>query len=252
MKGEIEFEEHDLIGETTLDVIAKANKFNKWMYNTIKPFCKGKILEIGSGVGNISTFFLEDNFELMLTDIRKEYCLKLTTTYSLNSNFLGVEVMDLTDHSFDKKFAKHFGEYDTVFALNVVEHIYDDTLAIRNCHKLLKDDGQLIILVPSYQKLYNIFDKELGHYRRYTKLSLSKIFLKNELKIIHKQYFNFIGIFGWYVTGNILKKEAIPEGQMKLYNTLVPIFKIFDKLIFNIVGLSTIIVGKKTHENNVK
>ena len=250
MKAEIKFEEHDLIGESTLDVIAKANKFNKWMYNTIKPFCKGKILEVGSGIGNISNFFMQDKFELMLTDIRKEYCSKLEAKYSLNQYFLGVEEMDLADNNFDKKFANHLGKYDTVFALNVVEHIYDDSLALKNCYKLLNEGGQLIILVPSYEKLYNVFDKELGHYRRYTKSSLANIFLKNDFKIIHKQYFNFIGIFGRYVTGNILKKETIPRGQMKLYNTLVPIFKIFDKLIFNSLGLSTIIVGEKTHKKN--
>lgn len=247
MKKEIQFKEEDFVGQATLDVIAEANKFNKWMYNTIKPFCKGKILEIGSGIGNISNFFMQDNFEIMLTDIRKGYCSKLEAEYSPNPSFLGVEEMDLTDDNFDIKFDKHLRQYDTVFALNVVEHIYDDTLALKNCYKLLNNGGQLIILVPSYQKLYNTFDKELGHYRRYTKATLSSIFLKNDFKIIHKQYFNFIGIFGWFVTGNILKRKTIPKGQMKLYNLLVPIFKIFDKLIFNSIGLSTIIVGKKYH-----
>jgi len=242
---EIKFEEQDVIGETTLEVIAKADKFNRWMYQTIKPYCKGKVLEIGSGIGNISTFFMEDQFEIMLTDIRKGYCEKLTSTFEQNPCFLGTEVMDLTDLEFDEKFKSHLGQYDTVFALNVVEHIFDDELALKNCKKLLRTGGHLIILVPSYQKLYNGFDKELGHYRRYTKSLLSPVFLKNAFTIIHKQYFNFIGIFGWYVTGNLMKKETIPGGQMKLYNTLVPVFKIIDKLIFNSAGLSTIVVGKK-------
>ncbi|WP_204346117.1 methyltransferase [Psychroserpens algicola] len=245
MATEIKFEEQDVVGESTLEVIAKADKFNRWMYQTIKPFCKGKVLEIGSGIGNISTFFMDDQFEIMLTDIRKGYCEKLEATFQQNPYFLGTEIMDLTDAEFDHKFAAHLGTYDTVFALNVVEHIYDDELALNNCKKLLKTGGQLIILVPSYQKLYNGFDKELGHYRRYTKSLLSEVFSKNAFQIIHKQYFNFIGIFGWYVTGSLMKKETIPGGQMKLYNTLVPIFKIIDKVIFNSAGLSTIVVGKK-------
>ena len=136
-------------------------------------------------------------------------------------------------------------QYDTVFALNVIEHIFDDTLALKNCHKLLKKGGQLIILVPSYQKLFNKFDEELGHYRRYNKESLSEIFIKNNYQIKHRQYFNFVGTFGWYITGSLLKKEAIPEGQMRLYNALVPIFKIIDKILFNKAGLSVISVGKK-------
>ena len=242
---EVKFEEKDLIGKSTLEVISKADKFNRWMYNVIKPHCKGKILEIGSGIGNISSFVMEDGFELMLTDIRTGYCETLTQTFNKNPFFLGAEVMDLTDEDFNQKFATHIGQFDTVFALNVVEHIYDDVLALKNCHKLLKNRGQLIVLVPSYQKLYNGFDKELGHYRRYTKSSLTRVFLQNNFEIKHKQHFNFMGIFGWYFTGSILKKETIPGGQMKLYNIFVPLFKIIDKIIFNKAGLSTIVVGKK-------
>jgi len=242
---EIKFKEHDLVGKINLDVIAEADKFNRWMYNNIKPFCKGKILEIGSGIGNISNFFIQDNFELMLTDIRQGYCSKLEILYSNNKCFLGTEVLNLTDIDFDVKYTKHIGQYDTVFALNVVEHIYDDMLAFKNCHKLLNRGGHLIILVPSYQKLYNNFDKELGHYRRYNKATISNLFLKSKFNIIHKQYFNFFGIFGWYLTGSLLKKKTIPRNQMKFYNLLVPIFKIIDKLLFNSVGLSTIVVGKK-------
>ena len=59
MKKEFEFTENDYVGEKTLDVIAEADKFNDWMYNTIKPFINGKVLEIGSGIGNISKFLLD-------------------------------------------------------------------------------------------------------------------------------------------------------------------------------------------------
>ena len=77
MSEEIKFEENDVVGEATLDVISQADKFNSWMYNTIKPHCSGKVIEIGSGIGNISNFFLNDDFKLMLTDIRQGYCNNL-------------------------------------------------------------------------------------------------------------------------------------------------------------------------------
>ena len=62
----METKEIDLEGLETLNVIEKANKFNKWMYDTIKPHCKGKILEIGSGIGNISEYFIKDNQNIVL------------------------------------------------------------------------------------------------------------------------------------------------------------------------------------------
>lgn len=43
----MDFIENDAVGESTLSVISKADKFNDWMYEIINPFCKGRILEIG-------------------------------------------------------------------------------------------------------------------------------------------------------------------------------------------------------------
>lgn len=246
MTEKIKFEEEDVSGATTLDIISKADKFNQWIYETIKPFCKGKILEIGSGIGNISNFFIKDNYDIFLSDIRYNYCLELKKKFNTFENFSGTEMINLTDPDFDEKYANHLQKYDTVFALNVVEHIQDDVLALKNCHKLLVENGNAIILVPSYQSLFNQFDDELGHYRRYNKSTLTNVFSKSNFELIHKQYFNFIGIFGWYISGKILNNKTIPEGQMKFYNALVPIIKIIDKSIFNTIGLSTIIIGKKT------
>src|SRR6185295_819539 len=99
---------------------------------------------------------------------------------------------------------KHLmGTFETVFALNVVEHIENDMLAIRNCHKLLKKGGKLIILVPAFQSLYNGFDKELYHYRRYTKHTLNKLFKENSFHLVESKYFNALGILGWYVSGKL-------------------------------------------------
>jgi len=235
----------DKIGKKTLEIISSADKFNQWMFQTIQPFAKGAVLEIGSGIGNISLQFLENNYSIMLSDFRPEYCEELKNKYSHYSNFLGVKRIDLVDPEFTKKYVGLLDSFDTVFALNVIEHIEDDVLAIANCKKLLRRGGNLIILVPSYQNLFNNFDIELGHFRRYTISKLTGIFRFSGLGINHTQYFNFIGILGWYFNGNILKKKSIPGGQMKLYNNLVPIFKVLDKVTTNKFGLSTIVVGTK-------
>ena len=110
---------------------------------------------------------------------------------------------------------------------------------------MLKPGGKLIILVPAYQALYNQFDKELFHYRRYTTSSLSDVFKKAGIPIEKKFYFNAAGILGWYVSGKIQKNKTIPKGQMGLYNKLVPLFKIADQILMNSMGLSAVCVGKK-------
>ena len=239
-----EFSEFDEVGEETLQAIGKADRFNSWMYNTIKPWCTGEVLEIGSGAGNISKYFLNDNFKITLTDIRTNYCKPLEDKFSGSNSLTGVLKMDLADPDFENKHRSLLGSFDTVFALNVVEHIENDDLSILNSKKLLKPGGHLIILVPAYDALYNKFDYRLGHYRRYTKSSLSKLLLQNKLDIIHNQYFNFAGILGWFISGNILRNSVIPVSQVNIFNDLVPVFRFVDRLLFNRMGLSTIAVGK--------
>ncbi len=245
MNKEFEYKAIDKEGMETLEVVAEAENFNTWMYETIHPFCEGNILEIGSGIGNISIEFLKENKQISLTDLRENYCSILRNKFNSFSNLQAVLQMDIIDPQFDQKHADKFNTYDSIYALNIVEHVKDDNLAIANCKKLLKPGGKLTILVPAYQTLYNSFDKELEHYKRYTQQSLNELLTNNNLNIIHQQYYNFVGIFGWWFSGNILRKKTIPGGQMKLYNQLVPLIKIMDKIVFNKAGLSVISVGQK-------
>jgi 2-polyprenyl-3-methyl-5-hydroxy-6-metoxy-1,4-benzoquinol methylase len=230
----------DLEGHITLNVIEEANHFNEWMYKTISPNCYGKILEIGSGIGNISRFFIDDKKDIVLSDLRDNYCEILKEKY--NNPVLKI---DLVHPSFDIEYKDLLETFDSVFALNVVEHIEDDILAIANCKKLLKKGGALTILVPAHQWLYCNFDVELEHFRRYTKKSLQNIIEKNQLQIVKTFCFNLIGILGWFWSGKIMKKKIIPEGQMNLFNLLVPVFKLADIVTFRKIGLSVICVSVK-------
>lgn len=241
------YKEIDQEGLDTLSVITNAANFNRWMFATIEPYCKGNVLEIGSGIGNISAFFLENKHPIFLTDIRDNYCSTLKTNFKENPYLLGVENVDLVHPDFDIKYAQFIDKFDTVFALNVVEHIENDALAISNAKKLLKKEGHLIILVPAYQFLYNQFDKELFHYKRYVKKEVIKLFNDNSLSIINSFYFNALGIVGWFVSGKISKNKSIPSSQMNFYNKIIVVAKLIDKILFNKIGLSTIVIGKKTN-----
>jgi SAM-dependent methyltransferase len=235
----------DPAGKNTLDAISVADRFNAWMFAVIQPFCSGRILEIGSGIGNISSVFLTNNATICLSDLRPEYCQDLNHKFSHFKNLLGIEVMDLIDPSFDRKYAHLFDSFDTVFALNVIEHIENDRQAIANASKLLKQNGRLIILVPAYQSLFCLFDIEFGHYRRYTRTSLLKLLHRPEFTIDNSFYFNAGGILGWLLFGILLKRKRIETKNMVLFNKLIPVFKLIDWLTFRKIGLSVIAVCTK-------
>lgn len=238
-----EYKEIDKEGLSVLDVISLANKFNNWMYETISPFCPGHILEIGSGVGNISQYFIEDNKDIILSDIRLNYRNIIKTKFNLDHT--KVIDIDISPLDFANIYPELTGKFDSVFCLNVVEHIKDDNISIENMMKLLKKGGKLTVLVPAHQYLYNGFDVNLEHYRRYDKKSILKLMCKHG-NLIKVFYFNSIGILGWFVSGKLLKNDTIQKGEMKLYNYLVPFIKFFDKLTFNRIGLSVVCVIEKT------
>lgn len=245
MTEKFSFKEIDTEGMETLEVISEAEKLNDWMYQTIAPYLHGDILEVGSGIGNISMHFYNDGKSLQTSDIRQNYCDYLDQKFSSYTNHKPSMILDIAHPEFDTVYPEQLGKYDSIFALNVVEHIEEHELAIKNCKKLLKKDGKLLILVPAFQFLYNKFDEELFHYRRYNHKNLKNLLANSGLEINKTFYFNCAGILGWYVSGSVMKNKMIPKGQMQMYNMLVPIFKMVDKVVLNKLGLSVVCVGKK-------
>jgi SAM-dependent methyltransferase len=243
--SEFSFPAFDVEGLETLEAIAAANRFNRWMYETATRNLSGNVIEIGSGIGNISAFFTQNNRKIHLSDIREIYLEFLRDRFKNKSSVLGISQLDLVHPDFDQRYENLLGSFDGLFALNVVEHIEDDNRAIANGKKLLKSGGRMSILVPANQWLYNQFDRSLEHYRRYNIASLKQLFHQNSLEVARSQYFNLAGMPGWFVSGAILKKKTIPAGQMRLFNALVPLFRIADRCVFNRVGLSVLVEGVK-------
>jgi len=217
----------DATGYQTLEVIAKADKFNRWMYDTIRPYCRDNILEIGSGIGNISQFFISDGYSITLSDTDNFYLNKLKKKF----NRINILSIDLVHENFSKEHDEFFQAFDTVVFLNVLEHVRDDELAIENCRHFLKPGGTLIVLVPAYSFLFSKMDKELQHYRRYTSKKLTGLISKKKFNA--KMY------------GKLLGLHAIPEKNMKLFNHLVPFARLIDKILFRKTGLSVIAVAQK-------
>lgn len=239
------YKEHDDEGLNTLNAIAQTHQFNKWMYQSIQPYLTGEILEIGSGIGNITQYVLDDKFSITASDIRESYCNILQERFQENPFLAEVRTVDIVHPDFENEYKDMLNKFDSIFALNAIEHIEDHNLAVANCSKLLKANGRLIILVPAFQQLYNSFDRELHHFRRYTKSSLEQLLTQAKFRIEKTKYFNAAGIFGWWFSGRLFKNKILPPGQLSLFNKLVPLFKIADELVMKKVGLSVISVGDK-------
>lgn len=245
MKEHVHVQEDPGTGQETLEIFAHTDSFNRWMFGNLSPFCRGHVLEIGSGIGNLSALLLDRFDKVSLSDIRADYCDILNSRFGGNAHLERVYRIDLGDPQIEADFPQLQGKFDSILTSNVVEHIRNDSLAIQNCHKLLRPGGRLVVLVPAYNFLYNAFDEHLGHYRRYTRKSLSGLLKDQGFGILHTRYFNAAGIAGWWFSGVVLGKKKLPSGQLSLYNKLVPLIRLGDIVTLRRIGLSIIAVGEK-------
>lgn len=235
----------DPVGLHTLEVIAKADRFNRWMFDQFKDQLKGEILEIGSGIGNISQLVIEEGHSITLSDYNEEYCDFLKNKFSQNANVKEILSIDLVHPDFPNKYFTYKEKFDTIFLLNVIEHIKDDLVAIKNCKYLLKKDGHVVLLAPAYSWLYSSFDKQLGHLRRYSLKSLKELLKKNEFNILSGSHFNFAGIAGWFLFGKLFNKKMLGSSEMSAFNKIVPLAKVIDNVFLKKIGLSVVVKGVK-------
>jgi SAM-dependent methyltransferase len=120
----------------------------------------------------------------------------------------------------------HQYHIDSAICFNVLEHIEKDERALENIFNLLEPKGRLLLFAPSHRWLYGSLDQHLSHHRRYDREELKKKLENTGFKVILLKHFNRIGILGWYLNGKILRRKRLPSFQLRIYNFLVPLFKI--------------------------
>ncbi len=239
----------DGAGLETLELFADAGRFNQWMFDQIEPYCGGTILEIGSGIGNISALLLERFRDVTLSDVNADYLDILSRRFGGRTGLRGVQPLDIGGKGVVDGRMELEEQFDVVVALNVVEHIADHETAVLNCFKLLKPGGRLILLVPAFSCLYNGMDEELAHYRRYNSSEVRALLSGKGFWVDRLLYFNAAGILGWWVWGSILKMRRLKKGPLSIYSRLVPAIGWFDTVVGHRVGLSVIGVGCKPKNN---
>ena len=141
------------------------------------------IMEIGCSSGHLLERLHKEKPEATLigADIVYSPLLKLATKYP-RIPMLRFDLLNcpLADNSLD-----------AVILLNVLEHIEDDTTALKQIKRILKPGGVAIIEVPAGPHLYDVYDKALLHFRRYLLSDLKKQVQQLDFKIVKQSHLGF-------------------------------------------------------------
>ncbi|MBK8954573.1 MAG: class I SAM-dependent methyltransferase [Saprospiraceae bacterium] len=236
---------HSHTGFLTLESLAKAGRFNRWMYDSIHPWVQSPVLEIGSGIGNISSCLLEEHTDVSLSEFDQTYINTLQKRFQGHPGLKAIMELDLVHPDFDTWYHPLLGRYNSLVATNVLEHICQDEEAIVNALKLLKPGGHFVMLVPAIPALYNRLDSHLGHCRRYRMKEIVSKFRGQNGSIQSVSYFNKTGTLAWLVSGTLLNSKYIKPWQVNLFDKMVPFSKYLETILPLKFGLSILVVFRK-------
>lgn len=79
---------------------------------------------------------------------------------------------------------------DAITALDVLEHVDRDDLAVKEFARVLKPGGLLAVTVPALPALWSDWDVVLHHHRRYTKRTLLALLSHPSFELLHWNYVN--------------------------------------------------------------
>jgi glycosyltransferase involved in cell wall biosynthesis len=216
----------DEYGSEILARLSRASKYNAWMAENIRGFCGNRVLEIGSGVGNLTRHLIPRR-HYVASDINPLY-IQTLEALSGGRPYLSVTYCDVTD---PKSFPHGEQGFDTVICLNVIEHVEDDRASLSNIKNALVEYGRAIILVPQGPWNFGTLDEVLGHQRRYTKESLRKTAEACGFAVKKIIEFNRMGALAWFFNGRVIRRRRFGLFQIWALNLLTPLFRIIDSIL---------------------
>jgi glycosyltransferase involved in cell wall biosynthesis len=235
----------DEYGSRILSNLEHARRFNFWMGKTLRPFIGDRVLEIGAGIGTLTNQFIPREMYLA-SDINPHY-IRYLQSYSYGKPYL--HVLDV-DAGKSEDFTGLEEKFDTALMINVLEHVPDEAVALRNLWNTLEPGGRAIILVPQHPALYGSFDEVLQHRERYTPAKLESALVNAGFRIEQTLDFNRVSVPGWWLNGKVLRRTKFSRVQLKILELLMPILSRTDRL-WPWSGLSLIAVGvKDSHPKN--
>jgi SAM-dependent methyltransferase len=207
--------------------------------------CKSpKIFDVGCGTGaNLAAFSqYGKSFGIDMATEAIKFCRSRGLTNLVISK---VESLAYLSESFD-----------VITALDVLEHIDDDIVAMKELYRVCKEGGTLLVTVPAYGFLWSEHDEALHHRRRYAAYELRNKLTLAGFEVERCTYFItffFFPILLIRVLQGIFKNSTHPKTSHielpKVINQLLIVILAFEQWLLRFInlpfGVSIVCVARK-------
>jgi ubiquinone/menaquinone biosynthesis C-methylase UbiE len=223
-----------------LETMQEARRYSAHLFELFRPDIGRRVLEVGSGIGTMSRQLVEAA-ELVVGIEPNLNCLSRLQDAMRGHPRFSLHACHLEECDQEELASQRF---DTVFCVNVLEHIQDDVAALRTFKQVIVPGGKVLIFVPAVQAAYGPLDAELGHYRRYSKPGLARVFHEAGLTLTTLRYTNPIGLAGWMFNAHVKKSRTHSLAQVKIFDRFIAPWALpLERMIPPPIGLSLAAVG---------
>jgi hypothetical protein len=220
-------------GDENLEIMRFAPRYTSHIGQLIAEHIpvEGDVLELGSGDGLQTSKIISPQARFT--------CIEQSPPRIETLLSLGYKVSD--------DLTSHVGSNSKVlFSLNCLEHIEDDLNVLRTIRECLSPDGRIVLYVPALPFLFSNMDRHVGHYRRYTRKSLSAVLLQSGFQVRSYEYVDSMGVLASLVYKFLPSSSGEPSPKsVSLYDSLFfPVSQFLDKFLRRFIGKNLLMIGE--------
>jgi len=139
---------------------------------------RGAIVDIGGGNGFVAKALADRGHDVVLVEPSPD-----GAAHAVSRGLRHVVCGTLAAARF------HPATFGAAGLFDVVEHIEDDVAFLRSLRPLLAGDAPVYVTVPAYRSLWSVDDDAAGHFRRYSRGTLSAAFAAAGFDVVFSTYF---------------------------------------------------------------
>jgi SAM-dependent methyltransferase len=228
---------------TELDALAGARNYYRWIARRFAPYLGRRVVEVGAGIGTFAAHLREaaPHARFTLVEPAANNFPHLVRACASWENVRTV-------HGYLED-AGEPGSADTVVAVNVMEHVEDDTEFLVAARRLLVPGGHLLLYVPAVQAIYGTLDEAFEHHRRYGRGELEARIRAAGLRPLRVAYTNLPGVAAWWLSGRVLRRRTVRARDARLYDRwIVPWVAALERIAAPPLGQSLIAIAIRSQE----